>query len=112
MKPANHASWLVPVLPAAGEMKPMLRTPAPVPSPCSTASIMLVVRIGHARIEHLLRGGRVVVDDVAGGRAHAGQHPGIDVQAAVGEDGIGAGHLERRGVVGADGHRGRVRARS
>jgi hypothetical protein len=31
VKPANHASWLVPVLPAAGAVNPMFRTPAPVP---------------------------------------------------------------------------------
>ena len=31
VKPANQASWLVPVLPAAGAVNPMLRTPAPVP---------------------------------------------------------------------------------
>ena len=63
---------------------------------------------GGARIEDGAGLGRVVGDDVAVGSADGGQHPGIDVDAIVGEDGVGAGHFERRGVVGADGHGGRA----
>ncbi len=59
--------------------------------------------VGDAGIEDLfgLRG--VVGDDIAVGTADAGEHPGIDVDAAVGEDGVGAGHVDGRGAVGADG---------
>ena len=32
---------------------------------------------------------------------------GSRCEAAVGEDGVGAGHIQRRGVIGADGHGGR-----
>ena len=59
---------------------------------------------GSAWIEHLPRRGRVVFDDVAGRCAHAGQHPRVDVHAAIGKGRIRAGHVERRGVIGANGH--------
>ena len=32
--------------------------------------------------------------------------PGVEVNAAIGEDCVGAGHVERGGVVGAEGHGG------
>ena len=59
--------------------------------------------VGDAGIEDLLGFGGVVGDDVAVGVADAGEHPGLEVDAAVGEDGVGAGHVDGGGVVGADG---------
>ena len=59
--------------------------------------------VGGARVEDLFGFGGKVGDDVAVGVADAGEHPGLEVDAVVGEDGVGAGHVERCGVVGADG---------
>ncbi len=61
--------------------------------------------VGGAGVEDLLGFGGEVGDDVAVGVADAGEHPGLEVDAAVGEDGVGAGHVDGRGVVGADGDR-------
>ncbi len=61
--------------------------------------------IGGARIEDLLGDGGEVGNDVAGGVADAGEHPGSEMDAAVGEDGVGAGHVDGGGAVGADSHR-------
>ena len=58
---------------------------------------------GGAGVEDLLGLGGIVGDDIAVGVADAGEHPGREVDAAVGEDGVGAGHVDRRGAVGADG---------
>ena len=55
-----------------------------------------------ARVEHLLGFGREVGDDVAARVADAGEHPGLEVDAVVGEDGVGAGHVHGRGAIGAD----------
>ncbi len=57
---------------------------------------------GDAGIEDLfgLRG--IVCDNIAVGTAYAGEHPGSDVDAAVGKDCVGAGHVDGRGAVGAD----------
>ena len=60
----------------------------------------------YARVEDLAGGWRVVRHDVAGGGANAGQQPGIQMHASVCKDGISTGHVERRGVIGADGHGG------
>ena len=71
--------------------------------------------VGGAGVHDLLGFGGEVGDDVAVGVADAGEQPGVEVDAAVGEDGVGAGHVERCGVVGAerDGRacRGRWRCR-
>ena len=61
--------------------------------------------VGDARIEDLLGFGREVGDDVAVGVADGGEHPGSEVDAVVGEDGVGAGYVERCSVIGSDGHR-------
>ncbi len=58
---------------------------------------------GDAWVEDLLGFGGVVGDDVAVGVADAGEHPRLEVDTAVGEDGVGAGHVDGCGVVGADG---------
>ena len=62
--------------------------------------------VGGARVHDLLGLGRVVGDDVPVRVADGGEHPGIEVDAAIGEDGVGAGHVDRGGVVGADGDGG------
>ena len=61
---------------------------------------------GGAGVEDLLGLGGEVGDDVAVGVADAGEHPGLEVDAVVGEDGVGAGHVDGGGAVGADGDRG------
>ena len=59
--------------------------------------------VGGARIEDLFGDGGEVGDDVSAGIADAGEQPGVEVDAAVGEGGVDAGHINRRGAVGADG---------
>ncbi len=67
--------------------------------------------VGGARIHHLFRFRRVVGDDVAIGVADGGEHPRGEVDAAVGEDRIGAGHVDGSCVVGAEATDGVPRAR-
>ncbi len=58
---------------------------------------------GGAGVHDLLGLRGEVGDDVAVGVADAREHPGFEMDAAVGEDGVGAGHVERGGVVGTEG---------
>ncbi len=58
---------------------------------------------GDAGVEDLFGFGGVVCDDIAVGIADAGEHPRLEVNAVVGKDGVGAGHVDGCGVVGADG---------
>ena len=63
---------------------------------------------GDLGVEDLAGFGSEVGDDVAVGIAYGIEHPGVEVDAVVGEDGVGAGHVNGRGGVGADGDRGRA----
>ena len=62
--------------------------------------------VGGAGVEDLFAFWSEVGDDVTLVVADGGEHPGGETDAAVGEDGVGAGHVDGRGAVGADGHRG------
>ena len=48
----------------------------------------------------------VVVQHAATGVANGLHHHGREMRAAVAEDGVGSGHFQRAGVVGAEGDRG------
>jgi len=61
-------------------------------------------KVRNAGVENLLAFGREVGDDVAVRVTHGGEHPWGEVNAVVGEDGVGAGHIDRRGAVGANGN--------
>ena len=65
-------------------------------------------QIRDPRIEDRLRGGRIVVQHVAGGRTHRRQHPRVDLDAAIGEDGVRARHIQRRRAVRPKRNRGRA----
>ena len=91
-------------MPAAGAVKPWARRWRR----CAVhdAFHKRLGEVGYAGIEDLfgLRG--EVGDDVAVGTADAGEEPGLEVDAAVGEGGVDAGHIEGCCRVGADGHGG------
>ena len=59
--------------------------------------------VGDAGVEDLAGDRGVVGDDVSAAVADAGEHPGVEADAVVREDGIGAGHVDGRGLIGADG---------
>lgn len=61
--------------------------------------------VGDAWVEYLFGLGCEVGDDVAVGIANAGEYPGREVCTVVGEDGVGTGHVDGCGAVGADGDR-------
>ncbi len=106
VNPANHPSCEVPVLPAAGTLKPRARAPAAVPL---RSHLLQHVhhQVGHPRIECLPRLRRVLIKHLALRRAHHGQHGRLHVNAAIGEHGIGAGDFERRSFIGSQRHRRR-----
>src|ERR1700677_5015121 len=62
-------------------------------------------KIGHARIEDLLGFGGEVGDDVSIRVPYGGEHPWGEVYAIVGEDGVGARHIDGCSTVCADGDR-------
>ena len=104
--PANQASCEVPVLPAAGAVKPRARTVYPG-AVVDDALHHGGQHVGHARIEHLLGVGVVVLERPRPCcRAPSGPSRS-QMLAAVGEHRVGAGHLQRRGVIGSqrDGRR-------
>src|ERR1700677_4090746 len=62
-------------------------------------------KIGNARIEDLLGFGGEVGDDVTIRVPYRGEHPRGEVDAAIGEDGVGASHIDRGSDVCTDGDR-------
>ena len=59
--------------------------------------------VGDTRIEDLLRFGGEVRDDVAVGISDGGEHPRGEVDSVISEDGVCATHVQRSGIVSADG---------
>jgi hypothetical protein len=71
VKPANHPSCEVPVLPAAGTRNPRARTPAPVPLRRTSSSRSRPLAVPDPN--------RILA------RGHQGQHRGLHVIAAIGD---------------------------
>ena len=106
VKPANQPSCEVPVLPAAGNVNPRDRAPAPVPL-LMTLSSKVDHQVGNPRIQHLA-GHSLAPPQQAPGSIIDGQNkPRLDVGSAVGKNRVSAGDFQRRRHIRSQGNGGR-----
>ena len=100
VKPANHPSWEVPVLPAAGSVKPRVRTPAPVPL---RQDILhhAYQKVCNPWVEHRASVPPLLAEYRTVGCAYERNRHRADANAMIGECSIGPGDFQRGSFISA-----------